>query len=129
MMMLLEYIVFLIILAVSAILFWALAIKAVLPAERAISLSTALRISASHFFPGISTSSPTFLPWWAEFGPALTSWVLFVVYISAVGSALPGRQQEFVERLTSIHRAFRKSVKLWHEYRRFIKSQHKELST
>jgi hypothetical protein len=50
MMMLAEYIVFLVILAVSAILFWALAMKAA-PAEATLSLGAALRISASQFFP------------------------------------------------------------------------------
>ena len=95
------------------------------PAEATLSLGTALRVSASHFFPGISPPSLTTLPWWAEFGSALTSWVLFVVYIGAVGSALPGRQQEFVKHLTPIQGAFRKSVKLWHVYRRFMKWQRK----
>ncbi|MFZ0863666.1 MAG: hypothetical protein WCA27_13480 [Candidatus Sulfotelmatobacter sp.] len=121
MIVLVEYIVFLVILAVSAILFWALAMRTAIPSGQIISLRTALRLSASHFLPGITELSPVPLPWWAEFGPSLTSWVLFVVYIGAVGAALPVRQEAFLKHLTPLHKTFRKVVQLWHIYRRFMK--------
>jgi hypothetical protein len=121
MLMLVEYIIFLIILALSAILFWALAIRtAVLPGQ-VVPLTTALGLSASHFLPGISEMSPIPLPWWSEFGPALTSWVLFVVYIGAVGAALPPRQEAFLRQIAPLHKSFRLVGKLWHVYRRHMK--------
>lgn len=121
MLMLVEYIVFLVILALSAILFWALAIRiAVLPAQL-VPLTTALGLSASHFLPGITEMSPIPLPWWSEFGPALTSWVLFVVYIGAVGAALPPRQEAFLKQIAPLHNSFRLVGKLWHVYRRYMK--------
>ena len=122
MMMLGEYIFFLLLLAASAILFWAFALKVAVTSQQALSLTTALTISASHFLPAINKPSTDLLPWWAEFGPALTSWVLFVVYIGPVASALPLRQQDFVKRLTPIKNGFTKVAKLWHVYRRLMKS-------
>jgi hypothetical protein len=121
MIMLIEYILFLIILAVSAILFWALAIRTAVSNGQAVSLATALGISASHFLPGIATVSPVSLPWWIEFGPALTSWVLFVVYIGPVGAALPLRQEAFLKQITPLHKDFRLVAKLWHVYRKYMK--------
>ncbi|SPE44286.1 exported hypothetical protein [Candidatus Sulfotelmatobacter sp. SbA7] len=125
MFMLVDYIVFLILVALSAILFWAFAIKVAVPSEQLVPLTAALRASASHFLPGISDSAHTQLPWWAEFGPALTSWVLFVVYIGPVGAALPVRQEDFLKRLVPLHKAFRMVGQLWHVYRRFMKEQEK----
>lgn len=127
MIMLLEYIVFLVLVAVSAILFWALAIKAVVPSEQTLPLTSALRISASHFLPGIQDSSSTPLPWWTAFGPALTSWVLFVVYIGPVGAALPVRQEALLKRLTPSQVLFLQLGKLWHLYRKFLKALEKDL--
>jgi len=121
MLMLVEYIVFLVILALSAILFWALAIRtAVLPGH-VVPLTTALGLSTSHFLPGITEMSPIPLPWWSEFGPALTSWVLFVVYSGAVGAALPPRQEAFLKQIAPLHNSFRLIGKLWHVYRRHMK--------
>jgi hypothetical protein len=118
--MLVEYIVFLVVLASSAILFWALAIRSAVPSGQVLSVTTAFRLSASHFLPGMTESPPFLFPWWAGFGPALTSWVLFVVYIGPVGAALPVRQEAFIKHLAPLHKAFRKVVQLWHIYRRFI---------
>jgi hypothetical protein len=128
MIMLLEYIVFLVLVAVSAVLFWALAIKAAVPSEQALPLTSALRISASHFLPGIQDRSSTLLPWWAEFGPALTSWVLFVVYIGPVGSALPVRQEAFLKRLIPAQRTLLLIGRLWRFYRTLLKTLEQDLS-
>ena len=119
--MLIDYIVFLIILAVSAMLFWAMTIRAVVSPEQSISLSTALGVSASHFLPGVEDVSPVSLPFWVKFGPALTSWVLFVIYIGPVGAALPVRQEAFLKQITPLHNSFRLVAKLWHLYRRYMK--------
>lgn len=121
MVMLLEYVIFLVLVAFSAILFWALAIKAAVPSELALPLTAALRVSASHFLPGIGVTSPMQLPWWAEFGPALTSWVLFVVYIGPVGSALPLRQESFLRQMIPAQKYFLQIGKLWHAYRRVVR--------
>lgn len=121
MIMLGEYILFLLLLAASAILFWAFALKVAVTSQQVLSLTTALTISASHFLPAINTSSPISLPWWAQFGPALTSWVLFVVYIGPVSSALPVRQEDFMKRLAPIRNDFTLVVKGWYAYRRLMK--------
>jgi hypothetical protein len=120
MIMLIDYIVFLIVLALSSILFWALMIRTALSPAEAISLTTALGLSASHVLPGISATSPVSLPLWLEFGPALTSWVLFVAYIGPVGSALPVRQEAFLKQITPVFKDFRLVPKLWHLYRNFM---------
>jgi hypothetical protein len=121
MIMLIQYIVFLVVLAVSAMLFWAIAIRAVVSPEQFISLSTALGVSASRFLPGVEDASPISLPFWVKFGPALTSWVLFVIYIGPVGAALPVRQEAFLKQITPLHNSFRLVAKLWHLYRRYMK--------
>lgn len=112
----------------SAVLFWALAIKAVVPSEQALPLTSALRVSASHFLPGIQDRSSTLLPWWAEFGPALTSWVLFVVYIGPVGSALPLRQDAFLKRLIPAQRTLLLIGRSWRLYRKLLRAIEKGLS-
>lgn len=117
--MLLEYIVFLAFVATSAILMWALAIKAAVPSEQALPLTTALQVSASHFFPGIQDSSVS-VPWWAQFGPAFTSWILFVVYIGPVGSALPMQQEAFLKRLAPSRPVFKLIGRVWRLYRNFL---------
>jgi hypothetical protein len=121
MLMLGEYILFFLLLAASAILFWAFALKVAVTPQMVLSLPTALTISASHFLPSINTSSPVTLPWWVQFGPALTSWVLFVVYIGPVSSALPVRQEDFMNRLKPIRNDFTIVVKLWYIYRGFMR--------
>ena len=125
--MLLEYIVFLLMVAASAILMWALAIKATVPSEQALPLTVALRLSASHFLPGIQDSSATVLPWWAQFGPALTSWILFVVYIGPVGSTLPMQQQAILKQLAATRPAFQIMGRIWRHYRNFLKMVEKRV--
>jgi hypothetical protein len=120
-----EYIVFLLILAASAILFWALAPKATVTSTNALSLGTALTISASHFLPAINRPNPSSLPWWADFGPAAKSWVLFVVYIGLVASALPLRQEDFSNRLAFTRQILNLTVQLWHLYRRIVRVLYK----
>jgi hypothetical protein len=122
MLMLGEYILFFLLLAASAILFWAFALKAAVPPEQVLPLTTALTVSASHFLPSITTSSPISLPWWLQFGPAFTSWVLFVLYIGPVSSALPVRQEDFMNRLKPIQNDFAIVVRVWYVYRRFMRS-------
>lgn len=127
--MLIEYMVSLVVLALSAILFWALAMRSAVLPKQAISMSAALRLSASHFLPGINAVPDVSLPLWAEFGPALTAFVLFVVYIGPVGSALPVRQDSFLKHFTPLHKSFRKVVQLWHIYSRFMRSYVKAYSS
>jgi len=121
-----EYIFFLFLLAASAILFWAFALKVAVTSQPLLSLTAALTISASHFLPAINIPSPTNLPWWGQFGPALTSWTLFVVYIGPVSSALPMRQDDFMKRIAPIQADFTLAVKLWHIYRGFMNGCRRE---
>jgi hypothetical protein len=116
---LLEYVVSLVFLAGSAILFWAFALRVAHSSEM-IPLAMSLRMSASHFLPGVGHGSPPNLPWWAEFGPALTSWILFVVYVGPAASILPRNQEDFVKRMAPSYRLLRKTVLLWRKYRQMM---------
>lgn len=104
-----EYLFSLIIVAASAILFWALMIKAFYLTSS--SLSVCLHFSVSHFVPGID--SPTLegdLPMWTSLGPAATAWILFVLYIGPASSLLPERQRATIKGLERVRRLYRQSV-------------------
>jgi hypothetical protein len=124
---LVEYIVSLVLVGLSAVLFWAFAIKIAVPSEQMIPLTKALRMSASHFLPGVSGAAPEWLPWWTEFGPAVTAWILFVVYIGPVGSALPVQQEAFFKHIAPARQNFTNVGKLWHLYRRLLKAREKQI--
>jgi hypothetical protein len=102
-----EYVAFLILLAFSAVLFWSLSIR--LTGTPIVSLRDALLLGASHFLPGIviSGTKPA-LPLWAQLGPALTAWILFVLFVGPAASLLPLRQEVYVKRLEGSYRIFRK---------------------
>jgi hypothetical protein len=124
-----EYVVSLLFLAVSAVLFWAFVMRAMAPPE-AISLVESVRMSAAHFLPGMKPpSSPYSLPWWVEFGPATTAWVLFVLYVGPAASALPRQQEDFIRRMQPTYRVFRKITLLWGKYRRSMESAGRGLTT
>jgi len=115
-----EYIVFLLMLGAASILFWALALKVAFVGTNPLTLGDALTISASHFLPVINRPVPLSVPWWAEFGPAVTSWVLFVIYIGPVASALPVRQEDLAIHLVYPRRVLKSIVLLWKAYRRLV---------
>jgi hypothetical protein len=72
-----------------------------------VSLKDALLLGASHFLPGIviSGTKPA-LPLWAQLGPALTAWILFVLFVGPAASLLPLRQKVYVERLEESYRIY-----------------------
>jgi len=103
------YALSLILLAASAVLFWAFAIKAVSPAG--VSFSACLLVSVSHFLPGVSAPPvPAALPLWAILGPGITAWVLLGVYVTASTSFLPAMQKAYVQRMQTTSLILRKCV-------------------
>ncbi len=104
-----EYIISLIMVAASAVLFWALVISVAGPDS--VPLFDSVRRSAAYFFPGIEPSSVGVrLPYWAIIGPAATGWILFVLYIGPAGSVLPERQRAASVEVTNAYRVFRHHI-------------------
>jgi hypothetical protein len=104
-----DYGLSLIFVGASAILFWALVIKA---ASVTMPLYDCLYSSISYFLPntqltGVSDS----LPLWVKLGPAATAWVLFVLYIGPVGEIVPDRQKQAVERFGQTYKIFRQHLR------------------
>lgn len=115
---LLEYVVFLILLAGSAVLFWGLAIR--LPAPM-LSVKQSLVFSASHFLPGVAVQDvPPALPLWTHLGPALTAWILFVLFVGPAASLLPARQGIYAGEIGDKCLTFRKLVMKLRERMRVI---------
>ena len=106
MLVLADYVVALLFLAASAIVFWALVMRFVVaPAE--IPLSVCLQMSASRFIPGLAPPNSVALPTWLAVGPSLTAWLLFLVYAGVSASILPQRQEAFANRLNRTYRSLR----------------------
>jgi hypothetical protein len=104
---LLDYVLFLFMLGFAAIFFWALVAKtAVVP--RPMTFSTAFYFSASHFLPGVAAPSlPSPVPLWAQIGPSLTAWVLFVLFVGPAASVVPVRQAAYGARLAVTYSVLR----------------------
>lgn len=121
MFVLVEYILFLFMLAIAAILFWALVAKAATAPQYA-PLSTFFYFSASHFLPGISPpTTPSPLPPWVQAGPALTAWILFVIFVGPAASLVPIRQNAYGTRLAATYIIYRKSILSLSAYLRKMK--------
>jgi hypothetical protein len=104
-----EYLVSLVVVAGTCIVFWALLIKAGVYPQA--SFTTTFHLSASHFLPGVQppeTSPAT--PLWSNLGPAATAWVLFVLYIGPAASMLPEKQKSTVGALRDLYKLYRKSL-------------------
>jgi hypothetical protein len=107
MFILLEYILFLFMLGLAAIFFWALVAKTLI-APQPIPLSSAFYFSAAHFLPGVSAPSLlSALPVWAQIGPSLTAWVIFVIFVGPAASVVPVRQAAYGARLTITYATLR----------------------
>lgn len=116
-----DFIISLVVVGAVAILFWGLLMKAVAPAV--IPLTSAIRISASHFLPGMQSTDLNFdLPQWSTFGAAATAWILFVVYIGPAGVFLPGKQKQTIQRLNQSYLLFRNLSLILGERQRFLLS-------
>jgi len=100
-----DYVLSFLMLGVSAVLFWALAIKLVQPGS--LPFVEAVKASASHFLPGFSSGPTHQLPTWVELGPSITAWVLFVIYAGPAASLLPLKQQIHIAELATTYRHFR----------------------
>jgi hypothetical protein len=104
---LLGYLVGFVALAVSAILFWALAKKAAV-APLQLALPDVLRETAGQMIPGVATPGPLFkYPFWIQIGPGLTAWLLFVVYLAPAANLLPGQQIAFRIRMRDTYKRLR----------------------
>jgi len=106
---LVEYVAFLLLLAFSAVLFWGLTIR--FSAPSLLSVKQSCLLSASHFLPGMVVPGvPSTLPLWTQFGPSLTAWILFVLFVGPAASLLPARQGVYAGQLDAKCRLFRKHV-------------------
>ena len=104
-----DYGLSLIFVGASAILFWALVIKAV---AVTMPLYDCLYFSVSYFLPNIQlTGVSDALPLWTKLGPAVTAWVLFVLYIGPVGEVVPDRQKQAVERFNQTYKIYRQHLR------------------
>jgi len=102
-----EYLVSLIMVAASAVLFWALVMKALAPTQ--LPFLTCLHLSVSYFLPGIQNPDSNFtLPLWSVIGPAATAWILFVLYIGPAASLLPDKQKATIRGLSKVHETYRR---------------------
>jgi hypothetical protein len=102
----------LLLLGVSAVLFWALVIRAV--SHPLLSFSTCALIAMSHFLVGIETPHiEAVIPVWATLGPSITAFILFGVYVAAAASLLPGKQQAYAERASAAYLKLRLSAVLY----------------
>lgn len=123
-----EYLFSLIMVAASAILFWALLLKATYATS--LSLLTCLHLSVSHFLPGIQPPQTTIaLPVWASIAPAATGWVLFVLCIGPASSMLPERQRATMRGLSKVHDLYRKSVNALAKERLSLRQTEKDLKS
>jgi hypothetical protein len=121
-----EFIVSLVMVGASSILFWALAIKTINPTS--LSLSSCLNLSASYFLPGLQApESPIPLPMWASIGPATTAWILFVLYIGPAGNLLPDRQLAYMKRVAESYVLYRNLIFNLGKRVRLLKRLSKEL--
>jgi len=104
-----EFISSLILVAASAILFWALTLKAVFPAI--LSLSSCFQLSLSYFLPGVGTAyTSASIPLWIKVGAAATAWVLLVLYVGPASSLLPDRQRATINGLSESYRLYRRVI-------------------
>jgi hypothetical protein len=123
-----EYLFSLIMVAASAILFWALLLKATYATS--LSLFTCIHLSVAHFLPGLQPPQVAFaLPVWASIAPAATAWVLFVLCIGPASSMIPERQRATIKGLTKIHDLYRKSVNALARERVRLRQTEKDLAS
>jgi hypothetical protein len=124
MFVLLEFMLSLLVVAASAVLFWAIAIKAVSP--NSLSLLSCLQVSVSRFLPSIPPFEHS-LPFWTSLGPAVTSWILFVLYIGPASSLLPKWQDATLKGFATTYDLFRKATFLYGKVSRWMKRIEKKL--
>ena len=122
-----EYVVSLLLLASSAILFWALLDKAALsPTE--LPLSHFVELTASSVFPALpSVSSPPGLPKVLLVAPSLSAWILFVLYVGPASSLLSYRQAAYAKSVADAHTIFRKFTISFGRYISYLKTVSKRL--
>lgn len=97
MIILLEFVFSLLVLGASAVIFWGILIRCI--AMPVLSLSRGVLVAAEHFVPNFQVPPlGATIPMWANLGASVTAVILFVIYVAAVASILPGKQQGYVER-------------------------------
>jgi len=103
------YALSLILLAASAVLFWAFTMKAISPSS--VGFSNCLMTSVSHFLPGITPPVlPTVLPSWVAVGPGVTAWILLGVYVAASSSVLQTKMAAYNQRAETTYVCLRKTT-------------------
>jgi hypothetical protein len=103
-----EYLLSLLLLASSAILFWAMADKAVLTPSN-LPLSDFVALSATSVFPSAVQPTPTpALPKLMLLAPSITAWILFVLYVGPASAIVSYRQEAYARSLAEAYRSLRK---------------------
>jgi len=124
-----EYVGSLVLLAAATIFFWAMADRAVL-APTGVRLSYFIGLTLSSIFSSVSpVASPAELPRFMAFGPVISAWILFVLYIGPASSNLASRQEAYAKSVSTAHGIFRKFFIHYRQYLRFLDSLEKKLSS
>lgn len=122
-----EYVVSLIMLAASAVLFWAMLDKAAL-SPTSLSLSYFLSLTAASIFPALPTVPPP--PGLSRIllvAPSLSAWILFVLYVGPASSLLSFRQAAYAKNVADAHKIFRKFTVAFGKYIAYLKRVSKKL--
>lgn len=101
-----EYVVSFLVVGLSAVTFWALAIR-FSSAPNPISFSVCIWASAYHFLPGLATPPVSEPSLWIQVGTSITAWVLLVLYAGPASSVVSARQHAYVGRQRALYPRFR----------------------
>lgn len=122
-----EYVASLVLLAAATLLFWAMADKAVL-APTTLPLSYFFGLAASSVFPVVPPIVPSStLPKIMLFGPSVSAWILFVLYVGPASSNLSYRQKGYARNVRTAHQIFRKFTVSYTNYLRYLEIMVKKL--
>jgi hypothetical protein len=119
---LLDYIFMLLFLGLISLAVWALVLR-IWTAPTAIEPLLAVQYAASKFLPGMpAVQLPVAVPWWFGFGPSLTAWILFGLYVGPASSLLASRQKAYAKGVAVQSRGI---AKKWRQIRRLLRIKQK----
>jgi hypothetical protein len=122
-----EYVVSLLLLASSAILFWAMLDKAVLSPTDS-PLSSFVQLAASSLIPALPPiASPPGLPKALLIGPTVSAFILFVLFVGPASSLLTYRQQAYAKNVAQAHEIFRRFAINFRHYIYYLRAVSKKL--
>jgi hypothetical protein len=111
-MVLFDYVLTLLFLGLSSVVFWALLVKAAC-APAYVSSWSAFQYAGAHFMPGMKTPELiTPPPSWIPVTISITAFILFVLYVGPASSLVPARQKTYASSLTTSYRNLAKITAL-----------------